>query len=99
MAQLAVGIFETRGIVTLLAGLEAMVKDAEVELTAMQAIGGGYMVVAIEGHIAAVRSAMEAAGAVGERYGDLRHLEVFPRPHRRSAEVLADPLADSEDEI
>lgn len=93
--QSAVGVVETRGMIPLLAALEAMIKSTAVELLTVQKIGGGFVVLAVRGHLASVNSAMEVARQAIAAYGDGRYTHIYARPHRRSTEVLADPLGDS----
>jgi len=77
----AVGLVETRGIVALSAGLEAMMKTADVECVGIERVASGYFVVAVQGSLAAVRQAIEAGKAAVQQHGDVRSAEVFPKPH------------------
>lgn len=92
--QTSVGVVETLGVVPLLATLEAMVKSADLELVTVQKIGGGYMVMAVRGHLSSVNSAMEVARATLSSYGDGRYTQIYARPHNRAREVLTDPLGN-----
>ena len=71
-SERAIGLFETRGVVGLTAGIEAMMKTADVECVAVERVSSGYFAAAIQGSIAAVRQAMEAGSEAVLRYGDLR---------------------------
>jgi len=49
-----IGLIETRGIVALTAGTEAMMKTADVTCVAIERVASGYFAVAVEGSLAAV---------------------------------------------
>ena len=51
----AIGIIETRGVVALTAGIEAMMKTADVQTIAVERISSGYLAAAVRGSLAAVR--------------------------------------------
>ncbi|MEK6438979.1 BMC domain-containing protein [Pseudonocardia sp. T1-2H] len=84
----AVGLVETRGIVALAAGIEAMVKTADVQCIAVERVSSGYLVAAIQGSLAAVRQAVDAGAAAVKRYGDLRAAQIYPKPSQESAQLL-----------
>src|SRR5829696_167071 len=75
-SERAIGLFETRGVVGLTAGIEAMMKTADVECVAVERVSSGYFAAAIQGSIAAVRQAMEAGSEAVRRYGDLRSAQL-----------------------
>lgn len=81
MSDQAIGLIETRGIVALTAGIEAMLKSADVRCVAVERVASGYFAVAVQGSLAAVRQAVEAGKAAVQKYGDVRSAEVFPKPH------------------
>lgn len=80
----AIGLIETRGIVALSAGIEAMLKSADVECTAIERVASGYFAVGIQGSLAAVRQAIEAGKAAVQAHGELRSAEVFAKPHEQA---------------
>ena len=49
----AIGIIETRGVVALTAGIEAMMKTADVQTIAVERISSGYLAAAVRGSLAA----------------------------------------------
>lgn len=75
-----IGLVETRGIVALSAGLEAMMKTADVECVAIERVASGYFAVAVEGSLAAVRQALEAGKAAVSKHGEVRSSAIFPKP-------------------
>jgi ethanolamine utilization protein EutM len=87
-ATAAIALVETRGIVALSAGIEAMIKTADVQCIAVERVSSGYLVAAIQGQLAAVRQALEAGAAAVKRYGDLRSAQIYPRPSGESSKLL-----------
>jgi len=84
----ALGLIETRGIVALTAGLEAVIKTADVECIGVERVSSGYLVVGIRGQLAAVRQALDAGSAAVKRFGDLRAAQLYPRPSQESAQLF-----------
>lgn len=84
----SIGLIETRGLVPLTAGIEAMMKTADVQCVAVQRVSSGYFAAAIEGSIAAVRQALESGTEAVKQYGELRSAQMYPRPHAVSAGLL-----------
>lgn len=84
----AIGLIETRGIVPLTAGIEAMMKTANVQCVSIERVSSGYFAAAVQGEVAAVRQALAAGSAAVEQYGDLRASQIYPKPHPTAAEVL-----------
>lgn len=86
--EAALGLIETRGIVALSAGIEAMIKTADVRCVAVERVTSGYLVAAVEGSLAAVRQALDAGTAAVRRYGELRAVQLYPKPAPESAQLL-----------
>ena len=84
----AIGLIETRGIVPLTAGIEAMTKTADVQCVSVERVSSGYFAAAIQGEVAAVRQALAAGSAAVEQYGDLRSSQIYPKPHADAASLL-----------
>lgn len=84
----AIGLIETRGIVPLTAGIEAMMKTADVTCVAVERVSSGYYAAAVQGEVAAVRQAIEAGSAAVRRYGELRATQIYPKPHARATQLL-----------
>ncbi|MDX6742765.1 BMC domain-containing protein [Actinocorallia sp. A-T 12471] len=87
-SQNAIGLIETRGIVALMAGIEAMMKTADVQTVSIERIGSGYFSAAVKGGIAAVRQALDSGAAAVRQYGELRSAQLYPRPDEVSAALL-----------
>ncbi len=86
----AIGLLETRGLVALVEGTDAMLKAANVELVGpMVAIGSGYVTAVVVGDVAAVKAAVDAgAQAVKAINGELVSVHVIARPHDEVETVL-----------
>jgi ethanolamine utilization protein EutM len=81
MAELkAIGILETRGFVPLIEGADAAVKAANVDIVEWRQVGSAYVSFVVEGEVAAVRSAIEAARTAAARVGEVISDLVIPRP-------------------
>jgi Carbon dioxide concentrating mechanism/carboxysome shell protein len=78
----AIGLLETRGLTDAVEALDAMCKDAAVELVEMKRVGGGLVTIVISGDVAAVSSSVEAGAAqVRKSAGTLVCAYVIPNPH------------------
>ena len=83
MPQQAIGLLETRGLVALVEGVDAMLKAANVELAGpMTQVGNALVTACVVGDVAAVRAAVDAgAQAVKAMGGDIASVHVIARPH------------------
>jgi ethanolamine utilization protein EutM len=81
MAQNALGLIETKGLVGAIEAADAMVKAASVRLIGKEKVGGGYVTVMVRGDVGAVKAATDAGAAAAERVGELVSVHVIPRPH------------------
>ena len=88
MAQEALGLIETRGLVGSIEAADAMVKAANVHLVGKELVGGGLVTVMVRGDVGAVKSAVEAGGAAAKRVGELISVHVIPRPHEEGEDIL-----------
>ncbi len=77
----ALGMIETRGLVSLIEAADAMVKAANVKLVGWEKTGGGYVTVLVRGEVAACKSACDAGAAAAARIGEVVSVHVIPRPH------------------
>lgn len=84
----AIGLIETRGLVPLTAGIEAMMKTADVACISVERVSSGYFAAAVQGEVAAVRQALAAGSAAVEQYGELRSSQIYPKPHEESVVLL-----------
>ena len=81
MAQLALGIIETKGFCTLLEAADSALKAANVTMTGYETIGSGYVTAFFRGDVAAVKAAIEAGAEAAKRVGEVVSVLVIPRPH------------------
>lgn len=90
MAQQAIGLLETRGLVALVEGTDAMLKSANVELAGpMTQVGNALVTSVVVGDVAAVKAATDAgAAAVKAIGGELVSVHVIARPHGDTSIVL-----------
>ena len=89
MAIQAIGILETRGLVGLVNGTDAMLKAANVTLAGpMRQIGSAMCNVVVEGDVAAVKAAIDAGAAATAQVGEVISAHVIARPDASTADVL-----------
>ncbi len=85
----AIGIVETRGFTAAVEALDAMCKDAKVDVSQISRPGGGHIAVIAQGDVAAVNSAVEAGVEAARRVGgDIICSNVIPNPHADLADYL-----------
>jgi len=88
MAQEALGIIETRGLIAAIEAADAMCKAANVSLVGTEKIGSGLVSVMVRGDVGAVKSAVEAGTATAGRLGEIVASHVIPRPHTDVEQLL-----------
>jgi len=81
MAQLALGIIETKGFCTLMEASDAALKAANVTMTGYEAVGSGYVAAFFRGDVAAVKAAVDSGAESARRVGEIISVQVIPRPH------------------
>ena len=88
MAQEALGMIETRGLVAAIEAADAMVKSAEVTLVGTEKIGSGLVSVMVRGDVGAVKAATEAGSSAASKLGELVAVHVIPRPHADVEKII-----------
>ena len=88
MAQEALGMVETRGLVAAIEAADAMLKAANVELVGTEKIGSGLVSVMVRGDVGAVKSSVETGAAAASKLGELVATHVIPRPHDDVEKIL-----------
>lgn len=88
MAQEALGMVETRGLVASIEAADAMLKAANVTLVGREKIGSGLVSVMVRGDVGAVKAAVEAGSNSASRLGELVATHVIPRPHNDVEKIL-----------
>ena len=95
MAQQAIGLIETRGLVALVEATDAMLKAANVNLHGSYIkVGGAYVVVVVSGDVGSVKAATDVGGSAARRVGEVVAVHVIPRPHQSLEDVL--PIGKSQ---
>lgn len=88
MAQQALGMVETRGLIASIEAADTMLKAANVELVGTEKIGSGLVSVMVRGDVGAVKSAVESGAEAASRIGELISTHVIPRPHGDVEKIL-----------
>ena len=88
MAQEALGMIETRGLVAAIEAADTMVKAAEVVLIGTEKIGSGLVSVMVRGDVGAVKAATEVGADAAQKLGELVAVHVIPRPHADVEKIL-----------
>jgi ethanolamine utilization protein EutM len=94
MPHQAIGLIETRGLVALVEGTDAMLKAANVELVGpMTQVGNALVTACVVGDVAAVKAATDAGAQAARTVGEVVSVQVIPRPHDEVSVVLPKPAA------
>jgi ethanolamine utilization protein EutM len=81
MAQLALGMIETKGFCALLEAADAALKAANVTMTGYEAVGSGYVSAFFRGDVAAVKAGRRRPPKPPRSIGEVVAVQVIPRPH------------------
>ena len=87
MAAEAIGLIETRGIITAVEALDAALKAANVQYVDTHKVGNGMVAWTVKGDVAAVRAAVDAGAEAGGRVGEIVSVHVIARPHADVAKM------------
>ncbi len=89
MSQQAIGLLETKGLVPLVCGTDAMLKAANVTLTGpMTGVGSALVCATITGDVAAVSAALEAGAETARMHGEVVSAHVIARPQEETTKIL-----------
>ena len=88
MAQMALGMVETRGLVGAIEAADAMLKAASVTLVGLERATAGLVTVVVVGEVAAVHSATDAGAAPAKRLSEVVAVHVIARPDDAIAPLL-----------
>ncbi len=91
MPASALGLLETRGLVALIEGSDAMLKTANVRILGYDKAGSGLVTAYIEGDVAAVKAAVDAGAEAAGRVGEVVAVHVIARPHDELGATLPKP--------
>ena len=81
MAQQAIGMIETKGLIAAIEATDAALKAANVAFVRKDAVGSAFVAVTVEGDVAAVKAAVDAGAEAARRVGEVLSVNVIPRPH------------------
>jgi ethanolamine utilization protein EutM len=81
MAQTAIGMIETHGLVGLVQATDAALKAADVTYRGWKKVGSGLCTVFLAGDVAAVKAAVDAGAVAARAVGEVVSVHVIPRPH------------------
>ena len=81
MAQSAIGLIETQGLVGVIEAADTAAKAADVQLLGIERIGGGLVSLRLCGDVASVQAAVQAAAEAVSRVSELVSAHVIPQPH------------------
>jgi len=76
----ALGLIETRGLVSAIEAADAAAKAAEVTITSVEVTEAALVTVKIEGDLGAVKASVDSGAAAASRIGELISAHVIPRP-------------------
>lgn len=96
MAKQAVGLLETRGLCCLVAGIDAALKSANVQLAGpMKNVGSALCNAVIVGDVAAVKAGIDAAAEAASQLGEVVSAHVIARPDDSIDKIIASAKAKS----
>ena len=95
----ALGMIETKGFVTLVEAVDAMMKAANVTFLGWDKIGSALVTAFVSGDVAAVKAAIDAGAAAGGRVGDVVGVQVIARPHEDIDIVLPASAASARSSV
>ena len=84
----ALGMIETKGFVTLVEAVDAMMKAAYVQFLGWDKVGNGLVSAFVAGDVAAVKAATDAGAAAAGRVGEVVSVQVIARPHEDLSKIL-----------
>ncbi len=84
----ALGMIETKGLISLIEATDAMMKAANVQFLGWDKVGSGLVSAFVTGDVAAVKAATDAGAAAAGRVGEVVSVQVIARPHADLPKVL-----------
>ena len=85
----AIALLEVQAMVAAIAGLDAMVKAADVRLIHVEKrLGGRLVTLVIDGSVSDVTAALEAGRDAAAQVGNVKLAEVIARPHPEVTKFL-----------
>jgi microcompartment protein CcmL/EutN len=88
MKNNAIGLIETKGLVTAVEAVDACLKVACVEFLSYRFTTGGLVCVIVTGDVGAVKAAVDAGAAAAAKVGEVVGVHVIPRPAQGTSDVI-----------
>src|ERR1700751_4347528 len=86
-AMEALGMIETKGLVSLIEAADAMLKAANVQMVGWEKVGSGLVTAFVVGDVAAVKAAVDAGASAAGGIGEVIGTQVIPRPHEELGSI------------
>ncbi len=87
MAQEAIGIIETKGLIGAVEALDTSLKAADVKFSRQDKVGSGLVSITVTGDVAAVKAAVDAGAEAARRVGEVVSVHVIARPNEAVQKV------------
>ena len=87
-AMEALGMIETKGLISLIEASDSMLKSANVKMIGWEKVGSGLVTAFVVGDVAAVKAAVDAGASAAGKIGEVVSVQVIPRPHEELSGVL-----------
>ncbi len=84
----ALGLVETKGLISTIAATDAMCKAANVTLAGQVQIGNAFVTTFVRGDVGSVRAAVDAGAKAAAENGELVSSHVIPRPEQGVIDVF-----------
>ena len=94
-AMEALGMIETKGLVSLIEAADAMLKAANVQMIGWEKVGSGLVTAFVVGDVAAVKAAIDAGAGAASKIGEVVSVQVIPRPHEELSSILPEMAKSS----
>ncbi|MGC8553261.1 MAG: BMC domain-containing protein [Phycisphaerales bacterium] len=87
MAQQAIGMIETKGLIAAVEAADAALKAANVQYVGQHRVGNGLVAITFTGDVSAIKAAIEAGSAAGGKLGQIVSTSVIARPHEDTTKL------------
>lgn len=89
MSKEAIGLLETKGLVPLVTGVDAMLKAANVSLTGpLKNVGSALVTATVTGNVASVKAALDAGAEAASKMGQVVSAHVIARPEAQLSKLV-----------
>ena len=91
----ALGLVETKGLVTCIKAADTMGKVADVVMVGFDNVGSGMVTVIVRGDVGAVNAAVESGVQAAREIGEVVAYRVIPRPDHSADKITNKHLLSS----